>query len=56
MIDVIEANDNNFDDIVLKTEEMVFVLFYAPWCKHCKAVKPEWNHAATRLKGEVKFV
>ncbi|RZF34960.1 hypothetical protein LSTR_LSTR010052 [Laodelphax striatellus] len=52
--DVIELTDSNFDSLVLNSEDMWLVEFYAPWCGHCKNLAPHWAHAATELKGKVK--
>jgi len=48
--DVIILDDKNFDEEV-KKHEYVLVEFYAPWCGHCKQLEPEWEKAATELKG-----
>ncbi|KAA3671201.1 protein disulfide-isomerase A6 [Paragonimus westermani] len=52
--DVIELTDSNFDEIVLNSEEPWLVEFYAPWCGHCKNLKPHWDRAAAELKGVMK--
>lgn len=52
---MIELTDANFEKLVLNSEDMWLVEFYAPWCGHCKNLKPIWASAATELKGKVKL-
>jgi len=34
-------------------EELLFVMYYAPWCAHCMAVREEFIKAATYMEDEV---
>ncbi|KAG6465026.1 hypothetical protein O3G_MSEX014886 [Manduca sexta] len=52
--DVIELTDSNFKELVLDSEDLWLVEFFAPWCGHCKNLEPHWAKAATELKGKVK--
>lgn len=52
--DVIELTPSNFDKLVVQSDEVWIVEFYAPWCGHCKSLVPEYKKAATALKGAVK--
>lgn len=54
--DVISATDKTFKKEVLQHNGIVIVEFYAPWCGHCKSLEPEYEKAATLLKGVVKVV
>lgn len=53
--DVVVLTDENFDKLVLDSEDMWLVEFYAPWCGHCKNLEPIWAKAASELKGKVKL-
>lgn len=53
--DVIELTDENFDKLVLNSDDVWLVEFFAPWCGHCKNLAPEWAKAAKELKGKVKL-
>lgn len=53
--DVVELTDANFDKLVLDSDDMWLVEFFAPWCGHCKNLAPHWAKAATELKGKVKL-
>mmetsp|Transcript_5793 Transcript_5793/g.18430 ORF Transcript_5793/g.18430 Transcript_5793/m.18430 type:complete len:429 (+) Transcript_5793:3-1289(+) len=54
--DVVQGTSSNFQRKVLDHPGVVMVEFFAPWCGHCKALKPEWEKAATALKGIVRVV
>jgi len=52
--DVIKLTKDNFAELVLNSDHVWLVEFYAPWCGHCKSLAPAWDTAATNLKGIVK--
>jgi len=51
--EVIHLTDETFKPF-LKKKKHVLVMFYAPWCGHCKSAKPHYEHAAAELKENVK--
>ena len=53
--EVVELTESNFKKLVLGSEDMWLVEFFAPWCGHCKNLAPHWSKAAKELKGKVKL-
>lgn len=38
-----EITPDDFDGCNLKDKECTAILFFAPWCGHCRHLKPEWK-------------
>jgi protein disulfide-isomerase A1 len=49
--DDLDLDETNFDETI-KNNDYVLVMFYAPWCGHCKSFKPHFAAAATKAAGK----
>lgn len=50
-----EFTDQNFDQEVLKSEKIVLVDFWAPWCGPCQVLGPIVDELAKEFEGRVKI-
>ncbi|GFR51796.1 hypothetical protein Agub_g14255, partial [Astrephomene gubernaculifera] len=48
---VVELTSANFDKLVLQSDGVAVVEFYAPWCGHCQSLAPQYKKVAANLQG-----
>ncbi|MBF50900.1 MAG: thioredoxin [Dehalococcoidia bacterium] len=54
MSNVIELNDSNFDDEVVKSDLPVLVDFWAEWCGPCKMIAPSVEKISEEYSDKLK--
>ena len=52
---IVELNDGNFEQEVLKSEVPALVDFWAPWCGPCQMMGPILEEAASEWEGKIKI-
>ncbi|CAG8106506.1 unnamed protein product [Penicillium nalgiovense] len=51
---VIQLNPKTYNSLIANSNHTSIVEFYAPWCGHCKNLKPAYEKAAKNLDGLAK--
>ncbi|ROT40549.1 thioredoxin [Sodiomyces alkalinus F11] len=51
----IALNATSFETLVATTQKPWFIKFYAPWCHHCQAMRPNWEQMAKEMKGKLNI-
>lgn len=50
----VELTSDNYDSMT--SGKSVFLKFFAPWCGHCKKLKPDWDKLIEEINDEKRLV
>ena len=48
---MLQLDAANFDSTIAEHDSGLLVMFYAPWCGHCKKLAPIWDELGEKYKG-----